>query len=121
MVRLEELAPDYGAERRRLRVIKYRGQRYRGGNHDFCISTGGVKVFPRLVSLEHKTSFTRGQLRSGVAELDALLGGGIETGSSALILGPAGTGKSLFTIQYVAAAAARGEKRRCSSSTRRSG
>lgn len=110
VIRLEELAPDYGAERRRLRVIKYRGQRFRGGNHDFTIATGGVKAFPRLVSLEHKTNFVRQRLTGGIAELDALLGGGVDTGSSTLILGPAGTGKSLFAIQYVCAAVARGEK-----------
>ncbi|WP_342106154.1 ATPase domain-containing protein [Methylobacterium sp. SI9] len=110
VIRLEELAPDYGAERRRLRVMKYRGQRFRGGNHDFCIGTGGVQVFPRLVALEHRTAFARDRLASGVPELDALLGGGVDTGSSTLILGPAGTGKSLLAIQYVVAAAARGEK-----------
>ncbi len=108
--RLEELAPDYGAERRRMRVMKYRGQRFRGGYHDFSVATGGVQVFPRLVALEHKTSFRRERLKSGIEALDALLGGGVETGSSTLILGPAGTGKSLFAIQYVVAAAARGEK-----------
>lgn len=110
VIKLEELAPEYGPERRRLRVIKYRGQRYRGGFHDFSIQTGGVEVFPRLVSLEHKTGFKRGRLVSGIAQLDALLGGGIEKGSSTLLLGPAGTGKSLFAIQYVMAAIARGER-----------
>ncbi|MEA1830756.1 ATPase domain-containing protein [Methylobacterium durans] len=110
VVRLEELAPDYGAQRRRLRVIKYRGQNFRGGFHDFNIATGGVLVFPRLVSLEHKTGFGRERLVSGIPQLDALLGGGIEKGSSALILGPAGTGKSLFAVQYVLAAIARGER-----------
>ncbi|MCJ2086708.1 AAA family ATPase [Methylobacterium sp. E-005] len=110
VIRLEELAPDYGAERRRLRVVKYRGQRFRGGNHDFSIDTGGVQVFPRLIALEHRTKFSRDRLTSGVAELDALLGGGIDSGSSTLILGPAGTGKSLLAIQYIVAAAARGEK-----------
>ncbi|MGU3538909.1 ATPase domain-containing protein [Methylobacterium sp. A54F] len=110
VIRLEELAPTYGAERRRMRVIKYRGQAFRGGYHDFTIVTGGVRVFPRLVSLEHKTNFTRARITSGVPQLDALLGGGIETGSSTLILGPAGTGKSLVTIQYIAAAVARGER-----------
>ncbi|MGX5777161.1 ATPase domain-containing protein [Methylorubrum zatmanii] len=110
VLRLEELAPSYGAERRRLRVVKYRGQRFRGGYHDFCISTGGVRVFPRLVSLEHKTVFRHDRVKSAVPELDELLGGGIETGSSTLVLGPAGTGKSLLTIQYVMAAAARGER-----------
>jgi circadian clock protein KaiC len=67
-------------------------------------------VFPRLIALEHKTKFARDTLRSGVPELDALLGGGVETGSSTLLLGPAGSGKSLLTVQYVAATAARGEK-----------
>ena len=110
VIRLEELAPEYGAQRRRMRVIKYRGQNFRGGFHDFTILTGGVQVFPRLVSLEHKTGFERGRLLSGIAELDSLLGGGLEKGSSALILGPAGTGKSLFAIQYVLAAIARGER-----------
>lgn len=109
VIRLEELAPAYGAERRRLRVVKYRGQRYRGGYHDFAIQTGGVAVFPRLVSLEHKTGFARSNQSSGIAELDALLGGGIERGSSTLILGPTGAGKSLMGIQFVAAEVARGE------------
>ena len=109
VVRLEELSPEYGPERRRLRVIKYRGQRYRGGYHDFVIDTGGVQVFPRLVSAEHKSSFKRGVLSSGSAELNALLGGGVERGSSVLILGPAGTGKSLLALTFVAAAIARGE------------
>ena len=111
VIRLEELAPDYGAERRRLRVVKYRGQRYRGGYHDFIIETGGVEVFPRLVSAEHY-GLRRATVPSGIAELDALLGGGVERGSSALILGPAGTGKSLLALTFIAAAVARGEKRR---------
>ena len=110
VIKLDELAPDYGAQRRKLRVIKYRGQPYRGGYHDFSILTGGIAVFPRLVSLEHKTGFARGKLASGIAQLDALLGGGVDTGLSTLILGPAGTGKSLFAIQYVLAAMARGER-----------
>ena len=110
VVKLEELAPEYGAERRRLRVIKYRGQPFRGGFHDFAIRTGGVQVFPRLVSLEHKTGFARDRLVSGISQLDALLGGGVDRGSSTLLLGPAGTGKSLFVVQYVLAAIARGER-----------
>jgi len=110
VIRLEELAPDFGGERRRLRILKYRGQRYRGGYHDFLIETGGVRVFPRLVSSEHKVGFDRTNLSSGLDELDALLGGGIERGSSALVLGPAGTGKSLLTLTFAASAVARGEK-----------
>lgn len=110
VIKLEELSPQYGAERRRLRVLKYRGQQFRGGYHDFAIRKGGVSVFPRLVAGEHRTSFARTQMTSDVTELDALLGGGVEQGSSTLILGPAGTGKSLFALQFIAAAVRRGEK-----------
>ncbi len=110
VIRLEELSPDYGAERRRLRVVKYRGQKYRGGYHDFIIETGGVRVFPRLIAVEHKTSFRRETVGSGISGLDALLGGGIQRGSSTLVLGPAGTGKSLLVIGFAVAAVARGER-----------
>ncbi|RZJ19027.1 MAG: circadian clock protein KaiC [Brevundimonas sp.] len=110
VIQLQELAPEYGAERRRVRVVKYRGRRFRGGYHDFTIKTGGLEVYPRIVASEHHTAFARDQLSSGVTELDALLGGGIERGSSALILGPAGTGKSLFAINFAISAVARGEK-----------
>jgi circadian clock protein KaiC len=110
VIRLEELSPGYGAERRRLRVIKYRGQRYRGGYHDFVISTGGVCVFPRLVAAEHRLPFKRDVLATASSELNALLGGGVERGSSMLILGPAGTGKSLLALTFVVGAIHRGEK-----------
>ena len=110
VIRLEELSPEYGPERRRLRVIKYRGQPYRGGFHDFVIATGGVRVFPRLVSSEHRKAFKREVIETNSAELNALLGGGIERGSSMLILGPAGTGKSLLALTFVAGAVERGEK-----------
>jgi circadian clock protein KaiC len=110
VVRLEELAPTYGAERRRVRVIKYRGRQFRGGFHDATIKTGGLEVYPRLVALEHRTHFDRSPLTSGVPALDDLLGGGVERGSSALILGPAGTGKSLFSVNFALSAIARGEK-----------
>ena len=103
VLRLEELAPDYGADRRRLRVIKYRGQSFRGGYHDMIIKTGGVTVFPRLISSEHKREFSRDPLPSKSAELNTLLGGGIERGSSTLVLGPAGTGKSLLTLNFAVA------------------
>jgi circadian clock protein KaiC len=110
VLRLEELAPDYGSDRRRLKVIKYRGQRFRGGFHDFVIDTGGVRVFPRLVSAEHKTGFRREVLMSENAELNALLGGGVERGSSVLALGPAGSGKSILVLTFIANAIKRGEK-----------
>jgi circadian clock protein KaiC len=110
VIRLEGLTPNYGAERRRLQVIKYRGQAFRGGYHDFIIAGGGVQVFPRLVSGEHRTDFTRTVLTSGIGALDMLLGGGIEQGSSTLIMGPAGAGKSLLALQFAVSAAARGER-----------
>jgi circadian clock protein KaiC len=110
VMRLEELSPTYGAERRRLRVLKYRGQRFRGGFHDFTIATGGVQVFPRLVAAEHKAAFEPAVLSTGIPELNALLGSGIESGSSTLILGPAGTGKSLLAITFVLGAVRRGER-----------
>ena len=110
VIRLEELSPEYGAERRRLRIIKYRGQRFRGGYHDFIIATGGVHVFPRLVAAEHRHPFEREILPTESTELNALLGGGVERGSSMLILGPAGTGKSLLALTFVSGAIQRGEK-----------
>jgi circadian clock protein KaiC len=110
VLRLEELAPAYGAERRRARVVKYRGVKFRGGYHDVTITTGGLNVFPRLVASEYRANLTRTTMSSGIKELDQLLGGGIESGSSTLILGPAGTGKSLAAIVFVVAAIARGEK-----------
>ncbi|MGN6668296.1 MAG: ATPase domain-containing protein, partial [Trinickia sp.] len=110
VIKLEELAPDYGAERRRLKVSKYRGRAFRGGYHDFAIRTGGVSVFPRLVAAEHRSRVDRTNVGSGVAALDALLGGGVDQGSSTLVLGPAGAGKSTFALQFVCAALERGEK-----------
>lgn len=110
VIHLEELVPEYGADRRRVRVTKYRGTSYRGGYHDMKIRTGRVEVYPRLVALEHRTAFSRSLASSGIPALDALLGGGIEQGSSTLVLGPAGAGKSLVALQFVLSALVRGEK-----------
>jgi circadian clock protein KaiC len=110
VIKLDEMAPAYGAERRRLRVSKYRGQAVRGGFHDFTIRSGGVDVFPRLIAAEHRTGFSRQQMTSDIAALDGLLGGGIEQGSSTVLIGPAGTGKSLLALQFVTAAIRRGER-----------
>ncbi len=110
VIRLDQLAPEFGAERRRLRVLKYRGKKYRGGYHDFTIATGGVRVFPRLVAGEYRKNFPRHQLSTGIGEFHALRGGGIENGARPLILGPAGTGKSLIALYFSLAAIARGER-----------
>ncbi len=109
VLELEHLALEYGAERRRLRVVKLRGSKYRGGFHDFNIETGGVKVYPRLVASEHQSDFKREAVTSGIKELDALLGGGLDRGTSTLILGPAGSGKSSIAMQFALAVAERGE------------
>jgi circadian clock protein KaiC len=110
VLRLEELAPEYGAQRRRLRVLKYRGTTFRGGHHDFSINRGGLRAFPRLVSAEHHSGFRRDLLGSGIAELDTLLGGGLERGTSILLLGPSGAGKSLLALYFAATAVRRGER-----------
>jgi len=110
VIQLEEIPMTYGSARRRLRVSKYRAHSVRHGYHDYSIRTGGVAVYPRLVAAEHRTEFARAQLTSGLPGLDALLGGGLEQGSSTLILGPAGAGKSTFAIQFLATAIRRGEK-----------
>jgi circadian clock protein KaiC len=109
VVSLEQLAPEYGAERRRLSILKMRGRQYRGGFHDFRIVRGGLQVYPRLVAAEHHDSLAHELVSSDVPELDALLGGGVDRGSSMLLMGPAGVGKSTLAIQYAVAAARRGE------------
>jgi circadian clock protein KaiC len=110
VVHLDQLAPIYGGERRRLRVVKCRGQSFRSGYHDFVIGSDGVQLFPRLVAAEHRKGFAGDIVRSGIEALDGLLGGGLAAGSSSLIIGPAGTGKSLLVLQYIAAAVRRGDK-----------
>lgn len=110
VIELEQLAPTYGAERRRLRVIKLRGVKYRGGFHDYKIATGELVVYPRLIASEHHDDIGRDSVRSGIQGLDDVLGGGLARGSSALLMGPPGTGKSLIATQFVLAAAQRGEK-----------
>jgi circadian clock protein KaiC len=109
VVMLEQVAIDYGAERRRLRVIKMRGIRFSGGYHDFIIAKGGLEIFPRLVAAQHHTVFSSEATSSGNAELDKLLGGGLERGTNALLIGSAGVGKSSLALTYALAAAARGE------------
>jgi circadian clock protein KaiC len=110
VVMLELLVNQFGAERRRVRVVKMRGVAFRGGYHDFAIRRGGLDIFPRLVAAEHLTHFADEQLTTGNAGLDHLLGGGLPMGTSTLLLGPAGTGKSTVGSQFAAAAAASGAR-----------
>ncbi len=110
VVLMEQLTPLYGAQRRRLRVIKMREVGFRGGFHDINIRKGGVVVYPRLVAAEHRGPLRPEPVASGVPELDALLGGGIDRGTSSLFMGPAGSGKSALASQYASAAADRGER-----------
>jgi len=107
---LELHTPDYGVMQRRLQVLKMRGRSYRPGYHDFVIVTGGLRVFPRLVAAEHALMFAPEAVSSGLPELDALMGGGLERGTSALVIGPAGAGKSTFATQYAVRLAGNGER-----------
>lgn len=107
---LQNLAPGYGSERRRLRVLKLRGVNFRGGYHDFVIRQGGIDVFPRLIAAEDRQRSQYSQLASGIAGLDSQMGGGLDAGTSNLLLGPAGTGKSVLATVYAFAAARRGQR-----------
>ncbi|HVZ94929.1 MAG TPA: ATPase domain-containing protein [Phycisphaerales bacterium] len=109
VISLHRTTSGYGTAKRRLEVVKLRGVGFRNGWHDFAIETGGVVVYPRLVASEYAQR-EGGMLKSGVAELDQLLGGGIDLGASTLLLGPAGAGKSTVAMKYAVAAAERGEK-----------
>lgn len=108
VIEMQQLAPDYGKSRRRLRILKMRGVKYREGYHDYIIETGGVRLFPRLVAAEHHSEFRHETIPSGVPELDAVLGGGLDAGTTALIMGHAGTGKSTLALQYACQLASQG-------------
>lgn len=109
VILLEQQAIDYGAERRRVRVVKMRGIPFRGGFHDFIIETGGLHIFPRLVAAEHHRDFAGDFTSSGDPALDQMLGGGLERGTNVLFIGAAGVGKSSLALTYAIAAAKRGE------------
>ncbi|MGZ9112980.1 MAG: ATPase domain-containing protein [Brevundimonas sp.] len=110
VITLEQSAQEYGSERRRLRVVKMRGVKYRGGFHDFAIETGGVAVFPRLIAAEHHTEFTDELVSTGVAKLDEMLGGGLSPGTNTLLNGPSGVGKTTSAICAGVSAIKRGDK-----------
>jgi circadian clock protein KaiC len=109
VVMLEQVTPIHGEDRRQIRVQKLRGVKFRGGRHDFSICTGGIQVYPRLKVSDHPQNFDAGVLSSGLPELDALIGGGLDRGTSTLLIGPAGSGKSAVASQYAVAASRRGE------------
>jgi circadian clock protein KaiC len=111
VISLEVLQRNYGITRRRLEVLKVRASSFREGYHDYVIVKGGVRVFPRLVSGEHRGMRVDPEnLPSGVAELDSLFNGGVQRGTSTLVVGPTGCGKSTLCTQFVLSAAKRGEK-----------
>jgi circadian clock protein KaiC len=109
VVLLEQLAIEYGGERRRLRIVKKRGIEFNGGYHDFVIRKGGLEIFPRLIAAEHHKAFIGDFTPSGIDDLDRMLGGGLERGTNTLLLGAAGVGKSSLALTYAIAAAERGE------------
>lgn len=110
VIRLEKLARTFGITRRQIEILKLRGSTFREGFHDYNIHYEGVVVYPRLVASEHNTAFDQTAVKSGIAELDAIFGGGIPRGSSTLIIGPTGSGKSSIAMQYAITSAERGER-----------
>jgi len=110
VISLQHTDSEYGAERRIVRVLKYRGIAFRRGPHDYSIATGGIIVYPRIVAAETRELTKRAQIASGIAQFDALLGGGIEEGSSTLISGPPGSGKSTLAVQFVKAMTDSGQR-----------
>lgn len=109
VIALYVISPAYGQAHRQVQVLKFRGSDFASGFHDLSIRRGGLAVYPRLVAANHRSSFSRSVIESGVASLDALLGGGIERGTSTLLVGPPGSGKSTLALQYACAATARGD------------
>lgn len=110
VIKMQSLERDFGIKRRRLEVHKLRGSHFREGYHDYSIKTGGIAIYPRLIASEHKPGFERKSVPSGLAELDQLFCGGIDTGTSTLLIGPAGCGKSTIALRYAISSAKRGEK-----------
>lgn len=110
VIGLEQNESDYGMGKRRLRVIKYRGVAARDGYHDYKIQRGGVLVYPRLVAAPTRVYGSLAKIGTGIPALDLQLGGGLESGTSTMIVGPPGSGKSTLAAQFVAAAVKRGQK-----------
>jgi circadian clock protein KaiC len=109
VISLEQSPREFGSERRRLRIVKMRGIKFRGGYHDFALDTGGLSVFPRLIAAEHHASFDPTAASTGSAELDLLLGGGLVPGTNTLLIGPSGVGKTTTGVRCMLATLERGE------------
>jgi len=109
VISLEQIAKEFGKERRRVNIIKMRGIRFRGGYHDYALDTGGITMFPRLVAAEHASDFTSMVHSSGSEGLDVLLGGGLMRGTNTLIVGPSGIGKTTLSTRCLLSALERGE------------
>lgn len=110
VISLEQAPRDFGAERRRVRVVKMRGVKFRGGYHDLLLDTGGISVYPRLVAAEHHRPFPVSTATTGVSQLDELMGGGLTAGANTLLMGPSGAGKTTTALRCVLTALQRGEK-----------
>jgi circadian clock protein KaiC len=113
VIRLDRMGKEYGISRRFMSVVKLRGARFRDGAHDYAIHRGGIVVFPRLVAAEYRAESQQKVLPSGVTELDSITGGGLDIGTSTLILGPVGAGKSTIATQYIHSAVGQGMKVAC--------
>jgi circadian clock protein KaiC len=110
VIRLDRVPRSYGVNRRQIEIVKLRGSSFREGTHDYTIETGGIRIYPRLIANEHDSTFKNERVKSGIQALDAMFGGGINRGSSTLLIGPTGAGKSTMSIQYAYAAAVRGDR-----------
>jgi circadian clock protein KaiC len=110
VISFEQMAQEFGKERRRLNVVKMRGIKFRGGFHDFTLDTGGIRVFPRLIASEHGREFSASPVSTGAQDIDLMLGGGLVPGTSTLIVGPSGIGKTTMSVRCLLAALERGEK-----------
>src|SRR5437773_10040932 len=110
VINMEQLSPDYGTSRRRMRVAKLRAVKFREGYHDYIIATGGLRIFPRMIAAEHRGYFRNEPVSSGIKELDTLCGGGLDRGTTTLVIGQVGTGKSTLALQYAVQMADQGER-----------
>ena len=110
VITLEQTIQEFGVERRRLRVVKMRGTKFRGGHHDLTLDTGGIRVYPRLIASEHDTQICSSTVPTGCDELDQLLGGGLVPGSNTLLIGPSGVGKTTVAVRAMVSALQRGER-----------